>query len=62
MASVYRLACRVVRRRLAVRLLAPDTGELDVVYATGRLEQTRRDTIQLSAEALERHELTAERR
>lgn len=46
------------RRRIAVRLLASDTAELVLVYATGRLAERRRETIEISAAAMERHELT----
>lgn len=48
------------RRRIAVRLLAPEQGELVLVYATGRLSEDRREAIALSEDALERHELPAE--
>lgn len=46
------------RRRIAVRLISPETGQLTLVYATGRLLPERRETIASSDEARERHELT----
>jgi len=48
------------RRRIAVRLLSHDTGELVLVYATGRLEADRRELIAISTDAIDRHELTIE--
>ena len=48
------------RRRIAVRLLSPQTGELALVYATGRLAAHRREAISLSREAVQRHELEAD--
>lgn len=48
------------RRRLAVRLLSPDRGDLALVYATDRLSEERRGTILLSEDALARHGLSAE--
>jgi PAS domain S-box-containing protein len=44
-------------RRFCVRLVAPDTGELRGVYATGRLRHETRESIVLSREARTRHEL-----
>lgn len=46
------------RRRIAVRLFASDTAELVLVYATGRLAERRRESIEISSEAVERHDLT----
>ena len=46
------------RRRIAVRLLASDQPELVMVYATGRLDERRRERIEISSAAMERHELT----
>jgi PAS domain S-box-containing protein len=48
------------RRRVAVRLLSPDDGALELVYATGRLSEDGRELIALSEDALRRHELSAE--
>ncbi len=45
------------RRRFAVRLLSPQSAELVLVYATGRLAESMRDRVVLSEEALARHEL-----
>jgi len=45
-------------RRFCVRLVAPDTGELRVVHATGRLRPETRERLTLSHEALTRHALT----
>ena len=42
-------------RQFAVRLVEPDTGELTVVYATGRLRGETRDTVCVSRDALTRH-------
>jgi PAS domain S-box-containing protein len=42
-------------RLFAVRLFVPDTGDLTVVYATGRLRPDGRDAIELSREAIDRH-------
>lgn len=47
------------RRRVAVRLVSPETGQLSLVYATGRLDESSRERIVVSSEAMERHELTA---
>jgi len=44
-------------RHLAIRLFAPDSGRLTLVYATGRLLPERRDDILVSREALVRHGL-----
>jgi PAS domain S-box-containing protein len=44
-------------RRIAVRLVAPDTGELTLVYATGRLLPDARGAVRVSREALSRHGL-----
>ncbi len=46
------------RRRIAVRLLSPETAELSLVYATGRLDESSRERIVVSLDAIERHELT----
>jgi PAS domain S-box-containing protein len=43
------------KRLFCVRLLNPAGGELAMVYATGRLQPERRDRIELTREALERH-------
>jgi PAS domain S-box-containing protein len=43
------------KRLFCVRLLNPQGGELAMVYATGRLRPDRRDRIELSREARERH-------
>lgn len=48
-------------RRFAIRLIAADTGQLNLVHATGRLLARRRDVVDLSAEALARHELEPDR-
>lgn len=45
------------RRRLAVRLFAPDGRELALVYATGALAEAERDRVVLSEGALARHEI-----
>src|SRR5262249_29433449 len=42
-------------RLFCVRLLQPQGGELSMVYATGRLLPERRDRIEISREAIERH-------
>jgi two-component system NtrC family sensor kinase len=42
-------------RLFCVRLLNPKGGELSMVYATGRLRPERRDRIELTREALQRH-------
>ena len=42
-------------RLFCVRLLSPQAGELSMVYATGRLKPERRDRIELSREAIQRH-------
>lgn len=47
-------------RQFAVRLVAPDTGELAVVYATGRLCTETRDTVSVSSAALCRHAIHIE--
>ncbi len=47
------------RRRFAVRLLSPQTSELVLVYATGRLAEERRERVLLSDDALARHEIEA---
>ena len=44
-------------RRFAVRLVAPDTGRLSLVHATGRLFEERRTTPEVTREALVRHGL-----
>ncbi|MBX3276099.1 MAG: PAS domain S-box protein [Sandaracinaceae bacterium] len=46
------------RRRVAVRLVAAESGELAIVYATGRLDERSREGVVLSRDAMERHELT----
>lgn len=48
------------RRRVAVRLLAPDDGSLSLIYATGALSEDRRERVALSRDALSRHELSEE--
>src|SRR5690606_20108925 len=48
------------RRRLAVRLFAPDGGQLSLVYATDALAEPERDRVVLSEDALARHELRSE--
>ncbi|HEX2675208.1 MAG TPA: ATP-binding protein, partial [Polyangiales bacterium] len=52
------------KRLFCVRLFSPEEGALSMVYATGRLRADRRDAVELSAEALERHgvDLKATRR
>jgi PAS domain S-box-containing protein len=52
------------RRLLCVRLFASDEGALSMVYATGRLRADKRDSVELSREAVLRHgvELDAPRR
>ncbi len=40
-------------RLFALRLFDPDTGELSLVYATGRLRSDRRDTVYVTTRALE---------
>lgn len=47
-------------RQFAVRLVAPDTGELTVVYATGRLRSETRDAVRVSQTALTRHSIEIE--
>lgn len=47
-------------RLLAVRLFSPETGELTVVYATGRLRQRERDAIEITRESVERHNIVLE--
>ena len=49
-------------RQFAVRLVALDTGELTVVYATGRLRGETRDTVCVSRAALRRHAIEIEHR
>jgi PAS domain S-box-containing protein len=39
-------------RYFALRLFDPETGELSLVYATGRLRNDRRDTVHVTARAL----------
>lgn len=48
------------RRRFAVRLLGPDTGELVLVYATGHLAEDQRERVLVSEGALARHEIAHE--
>ncbi len=48
------------RRRIAVRLISRDDASLLLVYATGRLAAEQRERIVLSADAIDRHELTLE--
>jgi PAS domain S-box-containing protein len=43
------------KRLFCVRLLNAQGGDLSMVYATGRLRPERRDRIELSQEALDRH-------
>jgi PAS domain S-box-containing protein len=43
------------RRLFCVRLFSSDEGALTTVYATGRLQAERRDRVELSDEAAERH-------
>ncbi len=52
------------RRMLCVRLFAQEEGALSMVYATGRLRADKRDSVELSQEAVLRHgvELDAPRR
>jgi two-component system NtrC family sensor kinase len=45
------------RRLFCVRLFSEDDGALSSVYATGRLHPSRRDRLELSAEASQRHML-----
>lgn len=45
-------------RLFAVRLFEPDTGELSLVYATGRLRGDRRDTVHVTRRALDEQGLT----
>ncbi len=45
-------------RQFCARLVAPDTGELRVVYATGRLRHETRESLVLSRDALARYALT----
>ncbi len=45
-------------RLFALRLFDPETGELSLVYATGRLRADRRDTVFVTARALEEQGLT----
>ncbi len=49
-------------RQFAVRLVSPDSGELTVVYATGRLRGATRDAICVSRAALTRHAIDSEPR
>jgi len=44
-------------RMFAVRLLATENSELSMVYATGRLRPERRDAVEVSKEAIARHDL-----
>ncbi len=46
-------------RMFAVRLFAPDTVALSMVYATGRLRAARREVIEITTEAIDRHGLDA---
>src|SRR5688572_16362309 len=50
---VQALAELLPGRLLSVRLVDPATLELSLVYATGRLEQSRRDRLSVSSTALE---------
>jgi two-component system, NtrC family, sensor kinase len=43
------------RRMLCVRLFSSEEGALSMVYATGRLRADKRDTVELSREAVLRH-------
>jgi PAS domain S-box-containing protein len=43
------------QRMFCVRLFSDDEGALSCVYATGRLRADRRDVVELSREAVERH-------
>jgi two-component system NtrC family sensor kinase len=43
------------RRMFCVRLFSPEEGVLSMVYATGKLRAERRDTVEISQEAMERH-------
>jgi PAS domain S-box-containing protein len=45
-------------RLFALRLFDPDSGELTLVYATGRLRSDRRDTVYVTTRALEEQGLT----
>ena len=45
-------------RLFALRLFEPETGELSLVYATGRLRSDRRDTVYVTTRALEEQGLT----
>ncbi len=45
-------------RLFALRLFDPESGELSLVYATGRLRADRRDTVFVTARALEEQGLT----
>ncbi len=56
-AWVNQLAKLFPERLLAVRLFSPDSGELTIVYATGRLRQTERDAIEITRESVERHDI-----
>ncbi|MFW5920581.1 MAG: ATP-binding protein, partial [Polyangiales bacterium] len=47
-------------RLFAIRLLSFDDGNLSLAYATGRLDESRRDVLEISREALERHEIDEE--
>jgi two-component system, NtrC family, sensor kinase len=54
-AYIERLKKLFPERLFCVRLLNPDGGELSMVYATGRLRAERRERIELTREALQRH-------
>jgi PAS domain S-box-containing protein len=45
-------------RLFALRLFEPQTGELSLVYATGRLRSDRRDRVRITARALEEQGLS----
>ncbi|HEY2734849.1 MAG TPA: PAS domain S-box protein, partial [Polyangiales bacterium] len=47
------------RRLFCVRLFSSDDGTLSTVYATGRLRADRRDRVELSEEAAQRHGIDA---
>ncbi len=44
-------------RMFALRLFEPDSGDLSLVYATGRLRPDRRDSVHITAHALEEQAL-----
>jgi PAS domain S-box-containing protein len=46
-------------RLFCTRLFSDDTGEMSVVYATGKLHPERRDALEITQEALDRHGLDA---